>query len=337
MSRKLSLLLVFIGALLPAHADANVIITLNLRDAEGVDLSGAVVSGSTVYGELLLAVEGEDDPLQDVRLIQFDFTNTSESLTVQEFEWTFDPGEGRDMYFMSSELPMPQVAYVQSARMPGFILDLTNEPIPVATFEVVVTGEGRLDAVGADLEGADAGAWVRAGFAPTQSFQPALENLTGETVDLAVAEDPTSGEPDPGDSGQDGDDPSDAGDDGGDDDGDDPGDDGGDDPGDDGGDDPGDDGGDDPGDDGGDDPGDDGGDDPALPGDGGDDVTDGDGGDGDPGDGGDAGGEGDGADDDGSGGAAGTCGAAMIGPSLFSLGLLTAVRLRRRLIPRPRG
>ena len=335
MSRVLALLLIVGGALLPAHAGADVIITLDLSDAEGNALTGPVPSGTTVFAELLLAADGEDNPLPDIRLIQFDFIRTSETLTVQEFEWTFDPGQGQDLYFISSALPLPQVAYIQLSGIPGFILDLGGDPVSVATFEVVVTDAGTLDALGADLEGPDAGAWVKAGFDPTQSFQAVLGNLSGGTAELTVVDEPTPGGGEPGDSDQDGDpDPGDPGGEpgDGDDDGGDPGEPGGDDP-DDGSDD-GDDGDAGDGDDAGDDTGDDNGDDPTTPGDNGGDPGDGDGGTADPGDGGDAVGDADGQAGD---GAAGRCGPAMIGPSLFSLGILSAVRMRRRLIPRPRG
>lgn len=324
MSRVIALLLVVGGALLPAHAGADVIITMDLSDTEGNALAEPVLAGTTVFGELLLSADGEDNPLPDVRLIQFDFTSTSETLTVQDFEWTFDPGQGQALYYTFSELPLPQVAYIQTAGVPGFILSLDGDPISVATFEVVVTDAGTLDAFGADLEGPDAGAWVKAGFDPVQEFKPVRGNLSGGTAELTVTGGPTPGDPEPGDPGQDGDpDPGDEPGDGGDD---------GQDPGEPGDENP------DDGSDAGDDEPDDGsgdGDDPAVPGDDGGDP--GDGGTVGPGDGGDA----DGNTDDPTGGAADdaadTCGPAMIGPSLFSLGVLSAVRMRRRLIPRPRG
>ena len=335
MSRILALLFFLAAALLSTRAGADVIITLNLSDSEGNALAGPVPPGTTVLGELLLSTGSDEDPLPDIRLIQFDFTNTSGLLTVQGFEWTFDPGQGQSMYLLFADLPVPQVAYSGMGRMPGFIVDLGGEPVPVAEFQVLVAGGGTLDALGAELEGGDAGARVRAGFDLSLEFQPVLGNLSGGTAELTVTggSTPDGAEPtdpgqgvdsDPGDAGGDeGQDPGDSGEPGGDD----PGD--GSDAGDDVSDDPGDDTGDDPGDGTGDDPGDGAGDDPGTPGD--------DGGDANPGDGGDAEGDGDGQGENTAGDTAGTCGVALIGPSLFSLGILSAVRLRRRLAPWSRG
>ncbi|HNQ23771.1 MAG TPA: hypothetical protein PKK06_11815 [Phycisphaerae bacterium] len=193
----LLVLLTLVSGLLTTTVRADVVISLQPVDANGDPVTFPVVAGTEVSVEILVSVDGEHNPLRDVRLFQFDLRNTSEKITTKSFEWIFDPGLGRGSWFSVITLPSAGTAYTGLVSEPGLIMHLSDTPTPVAAFRMVVAGAGTLDAVNAGADNADLTARVQAGFDEFRDFWPGLGNLKGGTLAVTVA----SGES-PGDDGQ---------------------------------------------------------------------------------------------------------------------------------------
>ena len=184
-SVSISILTIALLALLSSATLADVAITLDVRDAAGQPITGPVEAGTVAKIELFLAATGTDNPLQDVRGLQFNFSATDPGLTVQNYVWTFDPGFGQISYFSMTSLPVAATAYTSTAGQPGVILVFTDTPQTIATFEVVVNETGTLDLVSGGVDQGLA-TEIIAAFSNRQSFTLALGNLTGGVLELAV-------------------------------------------------------------------------------------------------------------------------------------------------------
>jgi hypothetical protein len=166
-------------------ARADVTVTLRPFDASGAPISGPVPEGATVAVDILVSAGGNDAPLEDVRLFQFDFAATSPTIELGPLTWEV----GTDAYGFQSVLSPP--ATVAGAASLLFASDprlitLDTEPVLVATIEVTVHGGDTLDAVGATLTGQLSHAQIDAGFGPRRIFSPAEGNLNGGTVTFDV-------------------------------------------------------------------------------------------------------------------------------------------------------
>lgn len=187
----MALMLALSTVLCPAEVE----VSLRPVDGDGVERSGPFLPGETVTIEVLLAATGIDDPLFDVRGIGFDFTAADDSIVVGTFAWDLDLPEGDQLYFVDNQLPAVGAAYVNLQRVEGYILDLTAEPVRVATLEAVLLDTGTLD-VGVSELVADGGAWVQAGFTGVLTYVPDDGSLVGGTLLLEVSDEPP---PDDGD------------------------------------------------------------------------------------------------------------------------------------------
>ena len=128
-----SLALVVLGLGWPASLEADILVTLATHDLEGQPVaSDALTPGDVVAVDILLAVDGDDLPLADVRLIQFDFSSTSPNIIIDQFEWRLDPGLGDSTYLQFSDLHQPSAVYLGQGRPPGVIIDLVETPVGVA-------------------------------------------------------------------------------------------------------------------------------------------------------------------------------------------------------------
>lgn len=185
--RPLALALVVLSLGRPASLEADILVTLATHDLDGHPVaSDALTPGGVVSVDILLAVDGDDLPLADVRLIQFDFSATSPSITLGEFEWRLDPGLSDSTYLRFSDLPLPSAVYLGQGRREGFIIDLAETPVRVATLSVTVGEPGTLDVL--NVAGGDPGpgATLSAGFFPRVDFSARAGEITGDAIELAL-------------------------------------------------------------------------------------------------------------------------------------------------------
>jgi len=161
-------------------------VTLTATNADGQPVSGSVPVGDAISVNVFLSVEADDEPLQDVRLIGFDFTATSDSIEVADFAWTLDLDGGDAMYVKFSNLPAPSVAYTGLNRAEGLILDLTTTPVLVAGFNATINDTGTLNVIGSVDGGFTSVASVQAGFGQRVTFSLLDDTLSGGRLELAV-------------------------------------------------------------------------------------------------------------------------------------------------------
>ncbi len=165
---------------------ANVVITLEARDAEGELIEGDVPARSTIFVDMLLSVDEEDDPLLNVRDVQLDFEGTTVGLVVGNFVWVLPAGVDPATYSRSQTLPRPRLAYVAESRIGNSIIDLEQNPLLVATMEVTVNSSGTLDLRNAGADRVDEGLLIRAGFDDPVDFTLDARNVSGGTLRLTV-------------------------------------------------------------------------------------------------------------------------------------------------------
>ncbi|UCC30944.1 MAG: hypothetical protein JSU86_01445 [Phycisphaerales bacterium] len=183
---------VAVGLICAPLAYADLIVTLEPKDADMNPIMGGVPAGTEVFVDILLSAVGDDNPLEDLRNLQFDFAATSPGIELGTFTWELDPGA---YAFQITELPTPSATSLMSSTGPG-LLTLDEEPARVATVEVTVSASGTLNAVGSAEPGQMSRAEFDAGF-PFVAFSLAAGNLQGGELALSVADltDPT-GDPD---------------------------------------------------------------------------------------------------------------------------------------------
>lgn len=181
-----------VGLLFVPLAHADLIVTLEPKDADMNQIVGAVPAGTEVFVDILLSAVGDDNPLADLRNLQFDFAATSPGVELGTFTWELDPSA---YTFQIIVLPTPSATSLMSSSVPG-LLALDEEPVRVATVEVTVSAGGTLNAVGSTELGQMSRAEFDAGF-PFVAFSLAAGNLQGGELALSVADltDPT-GDPD---------------------------------------------------------------------------------------------------------------------------------------------
>ena len=204
MCRRSSVGLLGVGMGLAAAARADLIVTLQVKDADGSPIVGGVPAGSVHSIDILLSVDGDNNPTGDFRNLQFDFAATSPTIEVNTFAWTVDPGA---YGFFRETLPTPFAASLLFGSSPRLV-SLDADPHHVATIEVTVNGGGNLNAVGATGVGQNTLARFNAGFESQVVFSLGAGNLQGGILELVVAEPPG-----PGSDTGDGDDASDSDDD----------------------------------------------------------------------------------------------------------------------------
>jgi len=190
---------------LPATAD--VVVTLSATDLSGATVTGPIERGAQLTVDVLLSVDGADDPLPSVRGIQLDLSNTSESIATSDFAWMLDTVlTSDDLYvsFASGNSIQPSIVYTGQDPVEGFILDLSGEPVRVARLDVAVGGDGTLDVLGSFGATSISTAGLDAGFNPRVTFTVADGDLVGGELAFTVDDGGGGGTPDVPDSDGDG-------------------------------------------------------------------------------------------------------------------------------------
>ncbi len=170
-------------------AQANIIVTLTPRDADGTPVQGSVVSGSQVLVDVLLSVDAADDPLENVRDVAFDLAGTSPGVQVDQFTWSLDSIESDSLYTLTNDLSTPTAEYRGLNRTLNRIVDLSTVPVRVAMIETTVNNSGVLSVVDPNNTSATA-ARILADFATGVEFSVANANLVGGSVAFFVADAP---------------------------------------------------------------------------------------------------------------------------------------------------
>ncbi len=175
--------LLFFAAATPAPG--NIIITLAAADADGNAIADPVPAGTKVFVDISLSVDDEDNPLLDLRSIQFDFRATTSTIALSTFQWELPPGVDPSSYSSFVVLPQPRLVYLSDSRVGNSIIDLDTTTLRVATVEATVNSSGSLDVrnPGADATG---GVSFRAGFGQPMDFNLTSRNITGGTLRLTV-------------------------------------------------------------------------------------------------------------------------------------------------------
>jgi len=183
MTKSLFVLSVTVSMMLfPANGRGDVVVTLVARDGNGDALSAEVAAGTEAAVAIFLSVTAEDDPLDDVRGIQFDFGLTGNAIDLGAFAWEIDlNGYG----FSNTTLPTPFATSPLLASS-TLLLSLRQEQTHVATIDVVINASGTLNAVGGTGVGEGSNASVNADFQDPQTFSLAAENMTGGTMSFTV-------------------------------------------------------------------------------------------------------------------------------------------------------
>jgi hypothetical protein len=158
------------------------VVTLEAKDTQMNPITGDVAAGSQVIVDILLSVDGDDNPLADLRGIQLDFAATSSFIQLESFTWEVDSAA---YGFQINQLPMPSATSLMLSSGPG-LLSLSGEPVIVATTEVTVNASGTLNAVGSLDIGQGSMASFNAGFASPVTFSLAAGNVSGGTFQLSV-------------------------------------------------------------------------------------------------------------------------------------------------------
>lgn len=198
MRRWMTLAAVTACTAIGSSARGNVVITLDATDAGGTPITGELAAGTVVDVAISLSVDGDDNPLADVRLIEFGFAPTDATLALSDFAWTFNTlvYGVLDADLHAGTEPLRVFALTISISSNSELLTLTDQPVEVATMRVTVNGSGTLD-VGVSSEG---DAEVSADFANTVIFSPEAGNITGGTLAFSVlgSAPPDGGGPDGG-------------------------------------------------------------------------------------------------------------------------------------------
>jgi hypothetical protein len=165
-----------------AAADAGVVISFEARDANGAPLASQVAAGTTAQIDILLSANGADDPLPDLRLLQFDFSATSPDITVDSFAWKVNVSA---YSFQTTNLPVVSAVSSFFSSSP-ILLTLTATPTRVATVEVTINETGTLDVTNTNAADTNSGASFRASFDFVNRFSLIDGNLSGGTLDFVV-------------------------------------------------------------------------------------------------------------------------------------------------------
>ena len=175
-----------LGLMVGPGVRADLIITLQARDAFGQPISTTVAPGTTVSLAILLSVDGVDDPLVDVRGLQFDFSVLATGIEVSSFVWALNAGT---FGLATSSLPIPSASSFLPAGDPA-ILSLTSNPTEVASIEVLVNGSGELSAVGGTGIGEGTAASFSGGSPIPTVYSVQGGNLKGGKIDFQLDGDP---------------------------------------------------------------------------------------------------------------------------------------------------
>ncbi|HEY3243483.1 MAG TPA: hypothetical protein VGM03_09030 [Phycisphaerae bacterium] len=179
---------------------ANIVVSLRTNSSSSETLSTPVRAGGVLIADIYLAATPDESPLQNLRLIQFDFRGVEPNMEVLEFRWMIDqvvsdPG----MYFVDpadpDKLPnfaeRPSIGYFGLQRIDGQILDLTTTPVRVAMVTFRVNSAGTFDVL--NSISSDGEALMTAGFGdPPSDYTVNARNLTGGTAAITLGTNPVT-------------------------------------------------------------------------------------------------------------------------------------------------
>jgi hypothetical protein len=157
---------IFALAMLLTASAASADIVLDMTLAGGVDNTN-LVSGQSY--EAIMSLAAPSGTIESVRLMQFDHRETTGS-SVDSFTWNIGGGTIDDsLYFKEVWTDIPTVAranYTGFDPIPGFILDLTTDPIEVGRYGITFQTPGALDVTGPlnDDANRDEGLYFQTGF-----------------------------------------------------------------------------------------------------------------------------------------------------------------------------
>jgi len=177
----LALVALFLG---PATAIADVVITLEAFTAGGQPIIGPVAAGTNATIDILLSADAEDAPVEDVRFIQFDFEATDDGIALLAFTWSVDEN---GYSFQDPDLPLTNVTSIMIMSTPDLLI-LTQEPVKVASVDILINGSGTLNVVNPANTFDDFGADVRAGFTTRERFNAMAGNMQGGSLDFTITD-----------------------------------------------------------------------------------------------------------------------------------------------------
>lgn len=159
---------------------------MEATDADGEPIGETVTPQSVIQVDILLSVDEEDDPLLDLRTVNFDFEATSVALVTRNFRWVLPPGVENDSYTQFATLPRPRLSYIGDSRVGNSIIDLDQTPLLVATLEVTVNSSGTLDLRNVAADQIGEGLLFRVGFDEPTDFTVEDRNVSGGSLRISV-------------------------------------------------------------------------------------------------------------------------------------------------------
>ncbi len=197
MIRRCARISVLVSVLLVADVGADLILTLVPNDASGNVVTGSVPSGSHLDVDILMSVDGDDNPLGSLRLLQFDFYSTSESLVLESFAWQVDMGA----YGFQDAMLLQPGAFSPCTGGGTPCISLSDVPLLVATVRVAANASGVVNTVGeSGIDGATLALFEATdpnSQSPLTVFSLFGSNLIGGIVEITVADSspPNGGSP----------------------------------------------------------------------------------------------------------------------------------------------
>ncbi len=184
MSRWLWLLALVFGLAMCGSAVADILVTLEARvGANPVD--GPVEAGTEVTVEVFLAVTEDDDPLGEVRSIQFDFRDSDDGLELTGYEWLLAELGFPANYFLESDGPIVRANYIGVGNM----LELSQAPVRIGRLTLIADDDGTLDVSGedaADEDNVDEGLRILAGITSPREYSVFAGDVAADTLDIEV-------------------------------------------------------------------------------------------------------------------------------------------------------
>ncbi|KAB2941156.1 MAG: hypothetical protein KJ057_07020 [Phycisphaerae bacterium] len=184
----LGLILASLGA---EQVRADVLINLIVRDLNNNSVE-VIEAGDEVFVYIRLSVTEDDNPTQDVRLLQFDLRAIDPQLEIVTFDWRLR-GAGlfnEDRYERTAGLTeVPRATYLPDERDPGYIVDLDDDLRVVARLHLIAHRSGTVNVTStelADPEDTSQGCWFVAGFDALETFTPHDGTVQGGELFIEV-------------------------------------------------------------------------------------------------------------------------------------------------------
>ncbi|KAB2949553.1 MAG: hypothetical protein F9K17_02360, partial [Phycisphaerae bacterium] len=184
---------------------ADIVVTLRAVDGGGNEIVDPVPAGTEVFVDVLLSSSGVDNPLFNLRSLQFDFTDTGAGIVLSDFEWRLqDTGILSDALYFKDTTLFPGRVSADYANLeqdddgdgdidddvdPRFIVALDGDPVRVARMTATVNDSDTIDATRRDTgdpNRTDQGVRFLARFTSPKTFRLPLGNVKGGALTIAV-------------------------------------------------------------------------------------------------------------------------------------------------------